>query len=95
MFTVISYDVADDRRRRRVLALLKGYGRHVQESVFECDLSGTELAAARQGLRDIIEPHADDVRFYFLDRAAVKRIRVLGRGRVTADPRYYLVGDSP
>jgi len=30
MFTIISYDLVADRRRTKVLKLLKGYGTHVQ-----------------------------------------------------------------
>ena len=35
MFTAVSYDVVDDKRRTRVLKLLRGYGTYVQYSVFE------------------------------------------------------------
>ena len=35
---VVTYDIADDRRREDVATLLSGYGPRVQLSVFECDL---------------------------------------------------------
>jgi CRISPR-associated protein Cas2 len=35
----IAYDVSDDRERRRLDKLLKGWGFRVQKSVFECRLS--------------------------------------------------------
>jgi CRISPR-associated protein Cas2 len=92
MFTVISYDVVDDQRRTKVLKLLKGYGAHVQYSVFECDLSAQQFARARAALLDLIDPHTDSVRCYFLDADMVQRIQVLGIGRVSSDPIYYLVG---
>ena len=38
MFVVVAYDVADDRRRLRIMKMMQGHGEHVQESVFECDL---------------------------------------------------------
>jgi CRISPR-associated protein Cas2 len=91
MFTVISYDIVEDRRRTQVLKLLKGYGTHVQYSVFECDLTAGQLAQVQHDLRDRIDPNTDSVRLYQLDTAAVRRIQVLGIGRVSTDPLYYLV----
>lgn len=35
---VAVYDISDDRERRRVEKVLKGYGFRVQKSVFECKL---------------------------------------------------------
>jgi CRISPR-associated protein Cas2 len=93
MFTVISYDVGDDRRRDRVLQFLKGYGTHVQQSVFECHLTARQLAEVQEGLRALIDARADDVRCYLLDAAAVRRIRVLGRAKVSRAPQYFLIGD--
>jgi len=34
---LVVYDIADDAVRTRVASLLAGYGRRVQESVFECE----------------------------------------------------------
>ncbi len=36
---VIVYDITDNRERTRVAKVLAGFGRRVQESVFECRLS--------------------------------------------------------
>jgi CRISPR-associated protein Cas2 len=94
MFTVISYDVVEDKRRTKVLKLLKGWGTHVQYSVFECELDAAELAQVMRELRSLIDLHTDSVRLYQLDTAAVRRVKVLGIGRVSSDPLYYLVGNT-
>lgn len=94
MFTVISYDVVEDKRRTKVLKFLKGYGTHVQYSVFECDLTARQLATVKRELRVLIDRHTDSVRLYRLDADAVSRAEVLGIGRVTVDPLYYLVGGA-
>jgi CRISPR-associated protein Cas2 len=94
MFTIISYDIVEDKRRTKVLKLLKGYGTHVQYSVFECDLSKLQLDKVGRELRAIIDLNTDSVRCYILDAAAVARIQILGIGRVTVDPLYYLVGPT-
>ena len=92
MFTIISYDVVADKRRTKVLKLLKGYGTHVQYSVFECDLTKPQLDKVGRELRAIIDLSTDSVRCYSLDTAAVARIQILGIGQVSSDPAYYLVG---
>jgi CRISPR-associated protein Cas2 len=81
MFVVVAYDIADDRRRLKVMTLLEGYGRRVQESVFECDLEGKDYRALMQRLQRLISLRADNVRCYHLCNADVKQIETLGVGR--------------
>jgi CRISPR-associated protein Cas2 len=92
MFLVVSYDIVNDRTRTKVHAYLQGYGTRVQYSVFECDLTATQMATVQRHLQHLIDPRTDSVRFYVLDAAAVQQIRVLGIGRVSTDPLYYLIG---
>ena len=50
---VITYDIADSRRWRRVFRLMNGYGEWLQLSVFQCRLSRrrhAELVALLDGL---------------------------------------------
>lgn len=91
MFTIISYDVVEDKRRTRVAKLLEGYGKRVQYSVFECDLNQQELRAVGRELRSLIDLNTDSVRCYRLDEAAVQRIAIYGIGKVTTQPTHYLV----
>lgn len=95
MFTIISYDVVEDKRRTRVMQLLKGYGTRVQFSVFECYLSKQELAKLGLQLRLLIDPTSDSVRCYRLDSLAVRRIQVVGIGRVTPDETFYYIARTP
>ncbi len=92
MFVVVSYDVADDGRRRRVLKLMKNYGAHVQYSVFDCDIKEQTYKAMRARLAKLIKKQEDSVRFYFLDEDAVRKIQVLGNGDVQVAKEYYLIG---
>mgnify|MGYP001031523210 CR=1 FL=1 len=91
MFTIISYDIVDDRRRTKVMKYLKGWGTRVQYSVFECDLDARAFAKVLQELRKLIDPNTDSVRCYRLDEAAVKRIQIVGIGVVSRDPTHYFV----
>ncbi len=76
---VVAYDIVDDRRREDVATLLSGYGPRVQLSVFECELSSRQEAAALQArLRDLIDPVEDQVRLYPLDERTARQVRVIG-----------------
>ena len=98
MFVLISYDVEDDKVRVRMAKTLEGYGTRVQYSVFECNLSEREYEALKEQLAHLVAaaethdpPTAATVRCYRLCRACVGRIEILGEGRVTQDPDYYIV----
>jgi len=92
MFTLISYDIVEDKRRTKVMKYLLGYGARVQYSVFECDLTNEQFAKVQQDLTRLVDRQTDSVRCYQLDVGAVKQIRIIGRGQVTILPPYYLVG---
>lgn len=51
---VVCYDVADDRRRRRLAQWLLGQGDRVLESVFECVWRAEQLPAVREQLQSLI-----------------------------------------
>jgi CRISPR-associated protein Cas2 len=91
MFTIISYDIVDDKRRTRVMKLLKGYGTRVQYSVFECTLSSSELAKLRSELTGLIDRNSDSIRCYRLSRDAVQQIAIYGIGQVSSEPSHWLV----
>ena len=94
MFTVISYDIVEDKRRTKVLKHLRGYGTHVQYSVFECDLSPKQIRQLQDELRNLIDRNTDSVRVYRLDAAALRRTQIIGIGQVTIEPGYYHVGGT-
>lgn len=60
---IVSYDIGDARRLRRVFRLLKGFGCHLHYSVFRCDLTPMQLALLRNELREIINYEEDRVLF--------------------------------
>lgn len=78
---LVTYDICDDKRLRRVHKLLKGYGEWVQLSVFQCRLSRrrqAELQALLDGL--IIHQH-DHVLMMDLGPADQVRPRVISLGK--------------
>ncbi|MCO5188131.1 MAG: CRISPR-associated endonuclease Cas2 [Anaerolineae bacterium] len=76
---VVSYDISNDKRRRKVVKVLEGVGFRVQYSVFECDLDSQRLKALRKQLKPLIQPKStDSIRFYGLCADCQKRVDVLG-----------------
>lgn len=79
---IVSYDVSDPRRLRAVFRLLRGYGDHLQLSVFRCELNDRELVELRAKLGQAIHHDQDQVLFVDLgpaDGRARDAIRSLGR----------------
>lgn len=89
MFTVIAFDIVDDRTRYRVVRALRKYAVRVQKSVFEApDLTPQAFQRLRDQLERLIDLDMDKVRYYFLCGACMPRVVVSGRGRVTPAEEY-------
>jgi CRISPR-associated endoribonuclease Cas2 len=58
---IVTYDISDDRRWRRVFKLMKGYGRWLQLSVFQCRLSARRRAEMARRIEELIRADADHV----------------------------------
>lgn len=58
---VVTYDVCEPARLRKVFKVMKGFGRHVQYSVFVCDLNELGLAELKAQLGGVIDPTKDQV----------------------------------
>ena len=59
--TLVTYDIADSKRLRLIFTLMKGYGDHVQYSVFRCELSAREKIELIAELTEIINHREDQV----------------------------------
>jgi CRISPR-associated protein Cas2 len=82
MHYVIAYDITDDGRRRRVYRTLERYGAWRQYSVFEAELTDTQLVELKSDLRDEIDGGAGDrIRIYRLCAACEDEVTDIG-----ADP---------
>ncbi|MBX2990254.1 MAG: CRISPR-associated endonuclease Cas2 [Bacteroidetes bacterium] len=90
MFILISYDIADDKQRTKIAKLLEAHGSRVQYSVFECNLTETQLSLLKTKLAKRVAVE-DSIRFYRLCKECTKRIDILGTGKVTVERQYYIV----
>ena len=91
MFVVITYDIADDRRRLHVSEELENFGSRVNFSVFECHLDSDTLLEIKGRLAKVIEPAEDNVRYYVLCDGCVKKIEIQGKGEITRNQDYFVV----
>jgi len=79
MFFVVSYEIKDDNRRNKVCNELKNFGNHVQYSVFECDLNKAQIKNLQGRLGNFIKKSEDSIRYYFLCRSCLARVRIQGK----------------
>lgn len=91
MFTIIAYDIKNDKRRNRVAKTMKDYGTRVQYSVFECNLEDKMLEKMKDRLSTVIDTKEDNIRIYKLCNACNGSIDVFGSGKVTEDEDVYIV----
>jgi CRISPR-associated protein Cas2 len=58
---IVAYDIADQKRWRRVFKAMHGYGEWVQLSVFQCRLSRRRRAELDTRLRELVKNGEDHV----------------------------------
>ena len=74
---MVCYDIADDKRLRRVFKTCYNFGEHLQFSVFECDLNPSEKIELEKTLGDIINHDEDQVLFIALGPAEGRGDRLI------------------
>lgn len=85
---IVTYDICDDKRLRKVFKTIRNWGNHLQYSVFECQLSRTELLKLKNELTTVIHRDEDQVLFIDLGDAegrSTERIESLGQAYVQMD----------
>lgn len=85
---VVSYDISDPKRLRRVYRLMRGWGEHIQFSVFRCELNARELVELRGELSFVIKHDEDQVLFIDVgpvDGRGGTSIRAIGKAYVSPE----------
>lgn len=84
---VVCYDISNSRRLRRVYKLMRGFGEHIQLSVFRCELSRRERIEMIAALTPIINHDEDQVLLVDIgpaDGRGATVFQALGRPYVSA-----------
>jgi CRISPR-associated protein Cas2 len=58
---IVTYDISDPKRLRKVFKAMKGFGQHLQLSVFRCDLTDMERFEMIGVVQSIIHHGEDQV----------------------------------
>jgi CRISPR-associated protein Cas2 len=95
MMVLISYDVNTQgpegrRRLRRIAKCCLNWGQRVQYSVFECLLDPAQWTALKGQLTEIMDPHKDSLRFYYLGKNWQNRVEHVG-AKAALDPEGLLI----
>lgn len=92
-FYVVSYDIANAKRLRRVARAMEGVGERIQRSIFHCRLTDGDRHALQSKLLTLIDVRADTVRIYPLCRKDQADIKVVGKSlpAQALDIAYFIV----
>lgn len=79
---VVTYDISNPKRLRKVYKLMLGWGDHLQLSVFQCELNERELIELRAELARVVNHVEDQVLFVdigLVEGRSANAITSLGR----------------
>ena len=79
---IVSYDISDPKRLRRVYRKMRGFGDPLQYSVFRCQLSPVERILLIEALTPLLNHREDQVMLIDIgpaDGRALNVIQTLGR----------------
>jgi CRISPR-associated protein Cas2 len=91
---VVTYDICEPKRLRRVYRIMLGYGERLQYSVFRCELNDREVVELRARLGDAIHHHEDQVLFVDIgpaDGKSRKAFATIGRAYAHEEMRVIVV----
>jgi CRISPR-associated protein Cas2 len=74
---LVTYDIRDDKRLKKVFKAMRDFGDHLQYSVFECQFTPIDLARCRFALAEIIHHGEDQVLFIDLGPTEGRGERVI------------------
>ncbi len=86
---IVTYDIRDEKRLRRVFRICKDFGLHLQYSVFECDLTATDKVRMESRLKEVMNQSVDQIIFIDLgptSQRGERSITALGQAYIKVDP---------
>lgn len=79
---IITYDISDQKRWRKVFKLMNGYGEWLQLSIFQCRLSRRRHAELLATLDEMIQREHDHVLMLDIGLADKVEPRVISLGKL-------------
>lgn len=84
---IVTYDIRDPKRLRKVFRAMKGFGQHIQLSVFRCDLTEVERIEMIRVLQSLIHHELDQILVIDLGPSEGRAHRVDSIGAPLAEER--------
>ena len=76
MNLLITYDISDDKKRRKVEKLLSSYGYRANYSVFEIEIKANQLKKLEENLKNLAKD-GDSIRIYYFTKDTIAKSREL------------------
>nr|MDO8115103.1 CRISPR-associated endonuclease Cas2 [Candidatus Sigynarchaeota archaeon] len=77
-YYLVAYDIADPRRLNKLAKFLEGYLRRLQKSVFQGELTASQITKVRDGIKEIINKNEDSVIIYPLSKQNLAAVENFG-----------------
>ena len=91
MITLITYDITDPKRLKKINRFLKEFGINTQKSVFECDLDSEGLKKIRTYCKNFLDLDKDAVRIYKICSRCINKVVLSGQGMKITNLTYQIV----
>lgn len=76
---LISYDISDNKLRRKLVQILLGYGKRVQYSVFECQIDNKKFGELYKEMLILTDGKEEvSIRCYPIDKISQGKITTIG-----------------
>jgi CRISPR-associated protein Cas2 len=85
---IVSYDISDPKRWRQVYRTMRGFGQHLQLSVFSCDLTPAQRIEMIAALEETMDREKDQVLLVDLGPShtqPIHNVQALGRPLAVRD----------
>ena len=88
---LITYDIENNKRRKKVSDELEAYGYRVNFSVFECELNQTKFKKLKTKLEELVNKKTDSLRFYHIcENCTYKSFELCNREDIFETKEYFL-----
>ncbi|GAB1464831.1 CRISPR-associated endonuclease Cas2 [Aliarcobacter cryaerophilus] len=88
---LITYDIENNKRRKKVSDELEAYGYRVNFSVFECELNKTKMKNLVKKLEELIDKKKDSLRFYHVcENCVPKSFELCNREEIFEKREYFI-----
>lgn len=82
MIYFISYDIANQKRLRKVAKTLENFGIRIQFSFFECEMQKEQLDELKARLLEIIDKKEDSLLIYPICEDCAAKTTAVGNGNI-------------